>query len=148
MMRACGSAERLPGAPRFWLATGLLHDGRAVWIGDATFDQRAGVSHRSLRPTHHIAPNVDHERDTLLADLTHAGQIAVRFQVTGMGPQLNAYNAEGDRFDTDGEMDVAVVAVNNIPVVAPRVLPPPTAIALENRVWSWTTATDNTPIPR
>lgn len=145
--REVGSSARRRHHARFWLAVGVLHGGRAVWIGDAAFDQRAGMSYRGFHPTHHIAPNVDQERDTLMADLTHAGQIAVTFEVTGLGPRVDAHNAEGDRFDTDGEMDVAIVAPGNIPVTAPRVLPPPTAVALKDRVWSWFTAPDNKPIP-
>ncbi|MGI8510326.1 MAG: LssY C-terminal domain-containing protein [Gemmatimonadaceae bacterium] len=117
--REVGNSARRRHHARFWLANGILHDGRAVWIGDATFDQRAGLSHRTLRPTHHIAPNVDQERDTLMADLIHAGQIAQSFQVAGMGPRVDAHNAEGDRFDTDGKMDVAIVAARNRPI-APR----------------------------
>lgn len=140
--REVGSSARKRHHARLWLARGVLHDGRPVWIGDASFDQRAGLSHRNLRPTHHIAPNVDQERDTVIADLAHAGQIAVEFQATGMGPRVDAHNAEGDRFDTDGEMDVAVVAAGNVPVGAPRMLPPPAAVTWKNRVLSWITGAD------
>lgn len=139
--REVGRSARSRHHARFWLATGIAHDGRPVWLGDATFDQRVGISRRGLHPTHHIAPNVDQERDTLLADLMQAGQIALRFEVTGVGPQLNAYNAEGDRFDTDGEMEVGIIPVGNVRVAVARTLPPPPAISLKNRVWSWFTST-------
>ncbi len=135
--REVGSSARRRHHARFWLVNGVSHSGRPVWIGDATFDQRAGMSHRGFHPTHHIAPNVDQERDTLLADLTHGGQIVLRFEATGMGPRIDAHNAEGDRFDTDGEMYVGVVSPNNVPVRVTRVLPAPPAIALKDRVWSW-----------
>src|SRR5215472_4994697 len=52
---------------RLWLADGVTDHGRPVWIGDATYDVRAGMSHRSLSPTHHIEADVDRERDTLMA---------------------------------------------------------------------------------
>lgn len=138
--RDVGNSARKRHHARFWLVRGILHDGRPVWIGDATFDVRAGISHRGFHPTHHIAPNIDQERDTLLADLTHAGQVAVQFEATGMGPRVDAHNAEGDRFDTDGEIKIGVVSVGNAPVAAPRVLSPPTAVALKDRFWSWITS--------
>ena len=137
--REVGSSARTRHHARFWLAESSVHDGRPVWVGDASFDARAGISHRTLRPTHHIAPDIDEERETLLADLARVGQLAERFEATGMGPRIYAHNAEGDRFDTDGEMDVAVVPLQNARVAAPRVLPPPTAIAVTDRVWRWMT---------
>lgn len=135
--REVGNSARRRHHVRFWQARGVLHDGRPVWIGDATFDRRAGLSHRNLHPTHHIAPNVDQERDTLMADLAHAGQLSVEFESTGMGPRIDAHNAEGDRFDTDGEMDVATIPAGNARVATPRVLSPPPAIAWKDRAWSW-----------
>jgi LssY C-terminus len=137
--REVGNSARTRHHARFWLAADASHDGRQLWIGDASFDARAGLSHRTLRPTHHIAPNIDEERDTLVADLSRAGQIAERFEVTGMGPRIYAHNAEGDRFDTDGEMAVAVISLRNVRAAAPRNFAPPTAIAVKNRVWRWMT---------
>jgi hypothetical protein len=137
--REVGSSARKRHHARFWLAAGALHDGRQLWIGDASFDARAGLSHRTLRPTHHIAPNIDEERDTLLADLSRAGQVAERFEATGMGPRIDAHNAEGDRFDTDGEMDVAVIPLQNARATAPHILAPPTAVAIKDRLWRWIT---------
>lgn len=146
--REVGSSARRRHHARFWLAAGVLHGGRAVWLGDATFDQRAGLSHRSLHPTHHIATDVDQERDTLMADLARAGQITLEFEATGTGPRVDAHNAEGDRFDTDGEMDVAVIAPENAPLGAPRVLPPPLPVAWKNRAWSWFIASRIGRLPR
>jgi len=51
---------------RFW-RTPLRTDGdRPVWIGSAAFDRSAGLSHTTGQVTHHIAADVDAERDTVM----------------------------------------------------------------------------------
>jgi hypothetical protein len=122
---------------RLWLADGVTDQGRPVWIGDATYDVRAGISHRTLTPTHHIEADVDRERDTLMADLATAGQLSERYAVTGMGPRVDAHNASGDRFNTDGELDVGVIPEANATTGPPVVLPDPLLIRWKNAVWSW-----------
>ncbi|GAC1480615.1 MAG: hypothetical protein NVS1B4_25830 [Gemmatimonadaceae bacterium] len=129
-----GSASRRHHV-RFWRADAADASARPLWIGGATFDTKAGLSHRGLHPTHHIDPDVDTERDTLVANLMAVHQIAESYQVTGLGPRINARNAEGDRFDTDGEMAVAVVPVGNTAVATPRIHSLPPLVALETRLW-------------
>ena len=122
---------------RLWHAPGLSIGGRPVWIGDAAFDLRAGISHRALRPTHHIAPDIDAERDTLVADLARAGQVSARAHVTGVGVRVDAHNAEGDRYDTDGELTVVTLPPNNAPVVpATALAPDPPLVALKQQWWA------------
>ena len=70
---------------RPWRMPNATYEQRPVWLGGATFDLRAGISHRGLHTTHHIAPDVDEERDTLAADLERAQQVAGTFRVTGVG---------------------------------------------------------------
>ena len=130
-----GSASRRHHV-RLWLADGVTDQGRPVWIGDATYNVRAGISHRTLAPTHHIEADVDRERDTLMADLATAGQLSERYAVTGMGPRVDAHNASGDRFNTDGELDVGVIAAANTTTGPPVVLPDPPLIRWKNAVWS------------
>lgn len=132
-----GASARRRHHLRLWLVPGLSFAGRQVWIGDATFDLKAGISHRGLHPTHHIAPDVDEERDTLASMLAQAGQLAATFRVTGMGVRLDDHNAEGDRFDTDGEMRVMVVSPRNAPLPPPRDPGVPPLVALKDRLWSW-----------
>lgn len=122
---------------RLWLVPGLSDHGRPVWIGDATYDLHAGVSHRTLMPTHHIEPDVDRERDTLMAELSAAGQLTQRYDVTGLGPRFDAHNASGDRFSTDGELDVGVISPGNVPHGPPAVLPDPPLIQLKDALWAW-----------
>ena len=56
---------------RWWRAGRL--DGRPLWIGDAAFDRGAGISHLTGEITHHIAPDIDAERDYLMASLARPG---------------------------------------------------------------------------
>lgn len=135
--REVGKSARSRHHVRFWLAKGVAHDGRPVWLGDATFDLRAGMSHRGLHPTHHIAPDVDEERDTLVANLVKAGQVATLFTVSGMGIRVESHNAEGDRFDTDGEIAAVILAPGNFPVTHTDTLPEPSVVATKNQFWRW-----------
>ncbi len=132
-----GRSARRRHHVRLWRVAAVSFGGRPVWIGGATFDLRAGISHRGLHPTHHIAPDIDQERDTLTAALLRAGQVAARFHVTGLGVRVDARNAEGDRFDTDGEMQVLVIPANNVPARAPDELPDPPLVRLKNALWNW-----------
>jgi LssY C-terminus len=94
---------------RWWRAEPLDAAGRPLWIGDATFDRDAGISHRTGQITHHIAPDVDAERDQLMADLAEAGQLAGRYRWPGIGATQHGRNAGGDRYFTDGMIAVAVL---------------------------------------
>jgi hypothetical protein len=120
---------------RLWQVPGVRLDGRPVWVGDATFDMRAGISHRGLHPTHHIARPIDQERDTVLANLAAAGQLTRRFQVTGAGARIGARNAEGDAYDTDGELAVGVLSPDNVPRGPPAVLSNPPLVRWKDSVW-------------
>lgn len=132
-----GRSARQRHHVRFWLAPAIRYEGRAVWLGSATYDARAGVSHRTFRPTHHIAPDVDEEREALAAALVRAQQVAQTFRVTGMGMQLRAHNGDGDRFDTDGELRVVVLSSGNAPHAAPTDPGVPSLVALKDRLWQW-----------
>src|SRR5271170_1027949 len=54
---------------RFWQVLDQGDEGRPVWLGAVTFDRGIGFSHNDARITHHIAPDIDSERDLLAADL-------------------------------------------------------------------------------
>jgi hypothetical protein len=122
---------------RLWLADSVTDHGRPVWIGDAAYDLHAGVSHRAPMPTHHIEADVDRERDTVFADLVSAGQLSERYDVTGFGPRVDARNAEGDRFDTDGDMDVGVISPGNVAHGAPDVLTDPILVRWSRTLFEW-----------
>ena len=135
--REVGSSARHRHHVRLWLDSHVTYEGRRVWLAAATYDASAGVSHRTLRPTHHIAPDIDEERDGLEAALARAGQVVETFRVTGVGVRVDARNAEGDRYDTDGEVRVVVISPNNTPHAAPVDPGVPLLVALKDRLWTW-----------
>jgi LssY C-terminus len=92
-----------------WWRTGSEVDGRPLWIGDAAFDRGAGISHRTGQITHHIAPDIDAERDYLMTSLADAGELAGRFEWRGIGATEDGRNAGGDRYATDGMIAVGVL---------------------------------------
>ena len=90
---------------RFWLAK--VHDAldRPFWIGAATFDSGVGLSHTTGQITHHIAADVDRERDKLADDLNHRSKLVLRW-VDAFQPDHEGHNGGGDHFVTDGRLAV------------------------------------------
>ncbi len=62
--------------------------------------------------THHIGPDLDAEREFVGQALGKAGAIRSFFQIQGVGPTLRGKNGGGDRYFTDGEVLIGVVAEN------------------------------------
>lgn len=120
---------------RLWQVLASGEDGRPVWLGSATFDRGVGLSHDTGQITHHIAPDIDAERDLLMHDLGEAGLVRNFFQISGIGPTLFGRNGEGDPYYTDGEIDVATLVVDGIRQTEPPVTSPPPLIALKDNVW-------------
>lgn len=121
---------------RLWLVLEKGTDGRPVWLGSVTFDRGVGLSHDTGQVTHHIGPDIDAERGLLMRDLRQAGMVEAFFQISGVGPTLLAWNGEGDRYYTDGEIDVARLVVNGVRrIEPPATLPPPPLIALKDQIW-------------
>lgn len=89
---------------RFWLAPEDGSTGRRCWWGAATFDRSVGLSRDTGEVTHHIAAEVDPERDRVLADLARSGVGKVsyveRFQ------ELSGKNGGGDPWRSDGRLGV------------------------------------------
>jgi hypothetical protein len=102
---------------RFWRSAEVDDTGRPLWIGAATYDARVGFSHTTGQITHHIAPDVDAERDRLFQTLRQAGQVGQVSWIEHFHQVLQGYNGGGDPYYTDGRLAVGVV----IP------LPPPAA---------------------
>lgn len=121
---------------RLWLVLEKGTDGRPVWLGSVTFDRGVGLSHDTGQVTHHIGPDIDAERGLLMRDLRQAGMVEAFFQISGVGPTLLAWNGEGDRYYTDGEIDVARLVVNGVRrIEPPATSPPPPLIALKDQIW-------------
>lgn len=95
---------------RFWATPARDSLDRALWIGAATFDSGVGLSHTTGQVTHHIAADVDTERDKLLRDLqgvepARCAPPAVSW-IEHFQPQLEGRNGGGDRWVTDGRLAV------------------------------------------
>jgi hypothetical protein len=132
-----GESAKQRNHVRFWRAAELV-DGRPLWLGAATFDRGVGLSHRTGQITHHIGPDVDAERDRVIADLKRAGQLRTVFQVTGVGPKWRGRNGGGDPYFTDGELDVGMLKTAGAGrVTTPDVLPNPPALESKRRIWEW-----------
>ena len=87
-----GHSPRRRHHVRFWRSTELGRGGVPLWIGAVTFDRSVGLSHRTGQITHHIGPDIDAERDNLIADLRRGGWLTELFQVTGVGATVLGRN--------------------------------------------------------
>ena len=121
---------------RFWKSVELGRAGVPLWIGAATFDRSVGFSHRTGQITHHIEPDIDAERDGLIDDLRKAGWLSLVFQVTGVGATLLGRNGGGDRYYTDGELTIGVLASTRGAIQSPDRLDNPVAVQLKDQLWS------------
>ncbi len=134
--KPAGDSPRRRHHVRFWESTALGRDGVPLWIGAVTFDRSVGLSHRTGQVTHHIAPDVDAERDALVAGLRERGQLREVFQVTGVGATLFGRNGGGDPYYTDGELTVGVLAPPGREDDSPTTLGNPPVIRLKEQLWS------------
>lgn len=106
-----GDNPRKRNHVRFWRTEKSDPDGRPVWIGSATYDERVGLSRTTGQITHHIAPDVDAERDHLFDDLKQTGDLSEVYTVDDFHKDLNGRNGGGDPWRTDGRLLVGVIAV-------------------------------------
>lgn len=131
-----GSSANRRHHVRFWRTLDSGSEGRPVWLGSVTFDRGSGVSRYTGQVTHHIAPDLDAERDGIVDDLTRAGMVNTTYQVFGIGPTLRGRNGEGDPYYTDGEIRMAVlVEGGQARTEAPIAYPSPPLAALKNTIW-------------
>lgn len=121
---------------RFWKSEKTDRDGRPFWIGAVTYDKRIGFSHTTGQITHHIGPDVDRERDDLMAGLSEHGWLVQLYQVTGVGATLLGRNGGGDPYYTDGELTIGVIAPEAERGAAPERLSNPPAVALKQQFWT------------
>jgi len=107
------------------------------WLGSSSFDKGVGVSHYTLRVTHHVDPDLDAERDSLADALARTGYIRTRYEISGVGPTLNGRNGGGDPYFTDGEVEIEALtpSCHAAPGQAPQVLANPWQVTLKNAVW-------------
>jgi hypothetical protein len=140
--KPAGLSARQRQHARLWLVLDKGAEGRPVWLGCVSFDESVGFSHDTGQITHHIAPDLDAERDRLMRELSTARVLTSMYWVSGIGPTLIGRNGGGDRYFTDGEVLVGVIALPGEAQpdkpVEPR--PEPPAVAAQHKLWSLLTS--------
>jgi hypothetical protein len=109
-----GASARRRHHIRLWLTLDGGLEQRPVWLASTSFDRAVGFSHYTGQVTHHIAPDIDQERDLVIRELTRAGLLSQIYQVSGVSPTINGRNGGGDRYFTDGEIMVGVIRINAV----------------------------------
>jgi len=121
---------------RFWQVLVRGEEGRPVWLGSVTFDRGVGLSHYTAQVTHHIAPNIDAERNGLTENLKSAKVVMAVYEVSGIGPTLSGRNGEGDPYYTDGEVEISrLVAGCNAKAETAVELDNPPMVEMKNVAW-------------
>jgi len=101
------------GHLRIW-KTGALINGQPVWVGAASYDSGIELSSTNHFPTHHIAPTVDLERNTVGSDLEKTGLVKEEADAAFTPPIVYARNGGGDYYTSDG--DVLVINYTQAPI--------------------------------
>ncbi|MEX2317322.1 MAG: LssY C-terminal domain-containing protein [Pirellulales bacterium] len=108
-----GDSPKKRNHVRFWKSEKLDTEGRPLWIGAATYDERVGLSHTTGQITHHVAPDVDVERDRLFNALEKTGNLSVTYFVDNYHTVREGKNGGGDPWHTDGRLEVGVIDPRN-----------------------------------
>jgi LssY C-terminus len=95
---------------RIWRWTSPTTDA-PVWISASTRDTGATLSIKYKGFVHHIAPDIDDERSTVIRDLNFAGCVKSVSYIPRPGMPTAMHNAVGDAMFTDGS--VAVVELQD-----------------------------------
>lgn len=93
---------------RLWRSE-KLDDDRPMWMGAATHDIGVELSRTTGQVTHRISPDVDSERDLILADLKTANHLQGVRWIIGFHKELEGRNGGGDPWHTDGRLAVATL---------------------------------------
>ena len=89
-----------------WTSTG---NSDSVWVTSSTHDTRAVLAVKYKGFVHHIAPNIDDERSTVIRDLNFAGCVKSVSYVSRPEMPTATHNATGDLIHTDGSAAVIVL---------------------------------------
>lgn len=106
------------GHIRIW-KTGTFINGQPVWVGAASYDSGIELSSTTHLPTHHIAPTVDLERNTVGADLEKTDLVKEEADVAFTPPIVFARNGGGDYYESDGDVLVINYTQASIPLSQP-----------------------------
>lgn len=106
--RPVGHDPRKRNHVRFWRSP-RDEGGRPVWIGSATFDAAIELSRTTGEITHHVSPDVDAERDKLVADLRQSPQFERLEWIDDFQPSATGRNGGGDPYQTDRRLAVVLL---------------------------------------
>ncbi len=87
-----------------------MDDGRPLWMGAATHDIGVELSSNTEEITHRISPDVDGERDLLLAELEKVHRVLSTRWIDGFHKELQGRNGGGDPWHTDGRLVVVTLS--------------------------------------
>ena len=93
---------------RLWL-TERLDEAREVWLGAAIYDMGVELSRNTGQFTHHIAPDIDVERDFLISDLQKSGRVSSLRWENDFHEVKSGRNGGGDPWHTDGRLAIVVL---------------------------------------
>jgi hypothetical protein len=94
---------------RFWRSHERDRAGRPLWLGAATYDERVEISRTTGGITHKISPNIDGERNKLVADSIRAGALDGYYWVEQFHAQAEGKNGGGDPYFTDRRLAVGII---------------------------------------
>jgi hypothetical protein len=89
-----------------------------VWLSSSTHDTGAVLSVKYKGFVHHISPDIDNERSTVIRDLNFSGCVRSVTYVARPGIAMITQNATGDMVRTDGS--IAVVELKDCEPVNPE----------------------------
>ena len=122
-----GRSVRQRDHVRFWRAKLPASDGRPVWIGGATRDDKVELSRTNHLPTHGIAPDVDDERTLIADDLIATGWVVAERSVPDFPGPTQTKNATGDAYHTDGQAILLTLARTQPVPLLPQLIREPGA---------------------
>ena len=142
--KAFGTSPTARHHVRLWKVSEAGDDGRPAWIGAATFDQAVGLSHTTGQVTHHIAADIDAERDELSNNLRAAGKVAAAYKVSGVGPTFDGRNGSGDAYFTDGDIQFSALSQGCEAKAAKiEIAEDTSAVSLKNAIYAWIVGATN-----
>jgi hypothetical protein len=96
---------------RFWRSHDRDRAGRPLWLGAATYDERVELSRTTGGITQKISPNIDGERNKLVADSIRAGALDGYYWVEQFHAQAEGKNGGGDPYFTDRRLAVGIIDI-------------------------------------
>jgi hypothetical protein len=98
---------------RYWKSAKVDAEGRPLWAGSVTYDKRVGLSHTTGQITHHIAADVDAERDRLFAELQQTGELTEVQFIDNFHKVKSGKNGGGDPWHTDGRLEIGTIVARH-----------------------------------